>query len=191
MYSWPGKTELWPAKRVENISGHNCDAEPVKPTPFASLPSPSHSVGYEKHEGPLLCWFCICQHNSTAYSIDQYLPHKSSKSTEETTVHSNLGLDVDGLLATVTAEEQHGKWPAKVQKNVLAYQKPQIIKEESLRPKKKIKTVIKKQTHGSINYRNTSQLLAKSHLWLTCVEYIHNSLWNLYIYMNPAEHFWR
>lgn len=103
-------------------------------------------------------------------------------------VHSNKGLHVDGLLGTVTAEEQHGKWPAKVQKNVFAYQKPQIIKE-SLGPKKKIKTVIKTQTHGSINYQNTFQLLAKSHLWLTCVEYNHNSLWNFYIYMNPAVHF--
>lgn len=108
--------ELWPAKRAENIPGHNCAVEQVKPTPFDLFSLLPILLGIKKPKGPLLSWLCICQHNTTTCSIDWYLLHKSSKSTEETAVHSSLGLHVDGFLSTLTAEEQHGKWPAKVQK---------------------------------------------------------------------------
>lgn len=34
--------------------------------------------------------------------IDWYLAHKGSNSTEKTAVHSNIGLNAEGCLATVT-----------------------------------------------------------------------------------------
>lgn len=57
----------------------------------------------------------ICYCTTTIYKNDWYLVCKSSRNTEKRAVPSNLGLNAEGLLAAVTAEEQYGKWPTEVQ----------------------------------------------------------------------------
>lgn len=61
-------------------------------------------------------------------------------------------------------------------KNVVVYQKWQIIKGWVWGPRKQ---KLKIQICCSINYPNTFWLLANSHLWLRCVKYLHNSQRNL------------
>lgn len=50
---WGLTGQSYDMQNAQKLTEHSSHRHHVKHTPFSALPSPTHSVGYEKHEGPL------------------------------------------------------------------------------------------------------------------------------------------